>query len=127
VTICTDTPAPSPKLRLSCCGGVDRVCRVPSSRTRHTADAAAAVPGRTSRDFSSRGTLSDMPGRTTTAEQLRRALRQAERRGVSLRELSRLAGVNVSVVSRFVDGGAMPRLDTAEALAAAVGKRLTLR
>lgn len=59
------------------------------------------------------------------AEQLRAALRAAERAGTTRYRLSQISGLQQSQLQRIGEGQE-PRLGTAERLAAALGKRLVL-
>ena len=63
---------------------------------------------------------------TNITEQLRRAVRQAERRGMSRWAIAKGAGVHVSQLRRIMDEGQIPRLDTAERLCAALHKTIRI-
>ena len=60
------------------------------------------------------------------ADQLRQAIKQAERKGITRYRIAQETGVSEAQLSRLMSGAGIPRLDTAEAIAAGVGKRLTL-
>lgn len=59
-------------------------------------------------------------------EQLRAAIRDAEKRGMSRYQIGKAAGVALPVVIRIADGVNVPRLDIAEKIAHAIGKRLII-
>lgn len=58
--------------------------------------------------------------------QLRRAIAQAERRGLTRYRIAQTTGLSQSMLSRFMAGENVPKLDTAERIAQAIGRRLTL-
>ena len=60
-------------------------------------------------------------------EQLRDAIRQAERRGVTQYQIAKAARVHQSQLTRFMAGETIPRLQTAERLIAAIGGRLLIQ
>jgi ribosome-binding protein aMBF1 (putative translation factor) len=64
--------------------------------------------------------------RTPIAEQLRKAIRAAEKRGTSRYRIAKLAGIRYSVMCRIAEGENLPVLNTAEKIAGALGLRLTL-
>ncbi|MCC6421592.1 MAG: helix-turn-helix transcriptional regulator [Gemmataceae bacterium] len=64
--------------------------------------------------------------KTSVAVELRKAIRAAERRGQTQYAIAKAAGVSPSVLARIARGENLPRLDTAERIAAAIGQRLTL-
>ena len=65
--------------------------------------------------------------RKSVADQLRKAIAKAERKGMSRREIARLAGVSTPIVTLIMTNPDRHiRLDTAEKLAGALGKRLRL-
>jgi len=53
-------------------------------------------------------------------------IRQAEKRGVTRYQLARLAGVNQSQLSRIYKDGAIPKADTIDAIAKALGYEVRL-
>jgi transcriptional regulator with XRE-family HTH domain len=67
-----------------------------------------------------------MNRRTTIAADLRRAIKAAGRRGLTRYRIAKITGLSQGQLSRFVAGEIVPKLDTAEKIAAALGKRLTL-
>lgn len=67
-----------------------------------------------------------MPRVRTITDQLRTAIRQAERRGLTRYRISKLTGLSQSNLSRFLAGEYSLRLENAAKIAAAVGKRLSL-
>lgn len=67
-----------------------------------------------------------MPKARSIIDQLKAAIRQAERRGVTRYQISKGAGIAYSVMARIARGENLPRLDTAEKIAAVIGFRLTL-
>ncbi|MAE61020.1 MAG: transcriptional regulator [Planctomycetaceae bacterium] len=60
-------------------------------------------------------------------EQLRRAIRDAEKRGLSQYAIAKAAGVHRAQLMRLMTGTVAPRLDTAQRMADAVGYDLALR
>jgi transcriptional regulator with XRE-family HTH domain len=60
------------------------------------------------------------------AEQLQREIAKAERRGVTQYQIAKLASMPQSQVSRVASGENVPKLDTAERIASAIGCRLTI-
>lgn len=60
------------------------------------------------------------------ADQLRAAIAKAEKRGVSRYQIARAAGLPHSQFHRVADGENLPRLDTAEKIAKALGLALRL-
>jgi DNA-binding phage protein len=60
------------------------------------------------------------------AEQLRKAIAQAGRRGKSLYRIARETGLTGGALSRLMAGTRLPTIDTAQRVAHAVGKRLVL-
>jgi DNA-binding phage protein len=67
-----------------------------------------------------------MAKKLSIADELRRAIRAAERKGESRYRIAKRAGLALPVLIRIADGGTIPRLDTAAKIAHAMGKRLTL-
>lgn len=67
-----------------------------------------------------------MPKRSTITEQLRAAIRQAEKRGVSRYRMAQISQVSQAQISRFMAGDIAPKLETAERIAEAIGNRLSL-
>ena len=63
---------------------------------------------------------------TTITDQLRRAIRQAERRGITKYQISKATGMPRSQVGRIASGETVPKIDTAQRVAEAVGYRLAL-
>lgn len=59
-------------------------------------------------------------------EQLRATIRAAEKCGVSRYQIGKAAGVALPVVIRIADGISVPRLDIAEKIVIAIGKRLMI-
>ncbi|MEX0775127.1 MAG: helix-turn-helix domain-containing protein [Phycisphaeraceae bacterium] len=59
-------------------------------------------------------------------EQLRQALAQAERRGMTRYRISQDAGITPVMLTRLARGETRPRLDIAEKIAKAIGYDLTL-
>jgi DNA-binding phage protein len=60
------------------------------------------------------------------AEQLRRAIARAEKKGLTRYRIARLASMTESQVKRVAEAVTCPRLDTAARLADAIGLRLAL-
>ena len=60
-------------------------------------------------------------------DELRRAIAKAEKQGTSRYAIAKTAGMRHIVLSRVAEGRAIPRIDTAEKIAGAIGLRLTLR
>lgn len=60
------------------------------------------------------------------ADQLRQAIRKANRAGVTRYQIAQLSGVSEAQLSRLMAGTVAPRIDTAEAIARAIGKRIVL-
>ena len=63
---------------------------------------------------------------TIIVDQLRRAIRQAERAGMTRYRLAKVADVEQAVLSKLVRGMKGIRLDTAERIARGLGKRLAI-
>jgi transcriptional regulator with XRE-family HTH domain len=63
---------------------------------------------------------------TSIAVELRRAIREAERGGVSRYRIAKAAGLEQSQVARIRSGETVPTLTTAERLAKGLGLRLAL-
>jgi transcriptional regulator with XRE-family HTH domain len=59
-------------------------------------------------------------------KQLQQAIKQAERAGMSRYAIAKAAGIALPVLVRIANGGTIPRLDTAEKIAKALGKTLTI-
>jgi predicted transcriptional regulator len=59
-------------------------------------------------------------------EQLRAAIRKAERAGISRYRLSKLSGVEQAVLCRIMGRKTRVRLDTAEKILRGLGKRLII-
>lgn len=62
----------------------------------------------------------------TIAEQIRAAIRKAERRGVTRYQLAKLSGVSESALCKIHHGQRVPTVESVERIAAALGGRLTL-
>jgi predicted transcriptional regulator len=60
------------------------------------------------------------------ADELRKAIAQAKRAGVTRYKLSKISGVTEGGLSRLMAGQNVPRLDTAERILSALGKRLVI-
>lgn len=61
------------------------------------------------------------------AEQLQRAISEAERRGITRYRIAKLSGVSQQTIHNIADGtSARPRVDVAERVARAIGYKLTL-
>ena len=58
--------------------------------------------------------------------ELRQAIAQAEKSGKSRYRIAKDAGIRYPMLRRLADGENVPRLDTAEKIAAAIGLRLRL-
>jgi hypothetical protein len=72
--------------------------------------------------------LSNMASKVSrTAEQLRRAIREAERAGLTRYQISKKSGVSQALLTRIVvTKTGNPRLDIAERIASAIGWKLSL-
>ena len=66
------------------------------------------------------------PNPKPIADQLRRAITDAEKRGVTQYQIAKDAGIARSTVSQFVNGTGQLRLDIAERIASVIGRRLRL-
>ena len=64
---------------------------------------------------------------TDIVEQLRQAIHDAEKRGLSQYAIAKAAGVHRAQLMRLMTGTVAPRLDTAHRIADAVGYDLSLR
>lgn len=64
--------------------------------------------------------------RVSAAEHLRRAIRAAGRRGMTHYQIAKAAKMPQSQLSRIASGETVPKLDTAERIAAAIGLKLIL-
>jgi DNA-binding phage protein len=67
-----------------------------------------------------------MPRSLPIAEQLRRDIKDAERRGMSRYAIAKAAGLGESHLHRIANGEGVPTLDTAEKVAHAIGLKLTI-
>ena len=68
-----------------------------------------------------------MPRSKSIADQLRKIIAKAERGGMSRREIARRAGLSPAMITLILNNPDRHiRLDTAEKLAKALGKRLLL-
>lgn len=67
-----------------------------------------------------------MSKRQNIVDDLRRAIRQAERRGLTRYAIAKRTGLSQAMLSRFMAGENAPKLDTAERIAKAIGRRLVL-
>jgi transcriptional regulator with XRE-family HTH domain len=67
-----------------------------------------------------------MAKRIEIAEQLRRAIAQVEKAGMTRYAIARAADTSDAQVMRIANGTTVPKLDTAEQLADAIGYRLEL-
>ncbi len=67
-----------------------------------------------------------MAKRQNIAEQLRAEIRAAGKRGVTRYKLAALSGVTEGGLSRLMAGENAPRLNTAEQILRALGKRLVI-
>jgi transcriptional regulator with XRE-family HTH domain len=59
-------------------------------------------------------------------DELRAAIRAAEKRGITRYQIAKESGVRHSAIGRIAIGENIPRLDTAEKIAKAIGLRLTI-
>ena len=62
----------------------------------------------------------------SVADDLRKAIAQAERRGVTRYQIAKAADMPQSQVKRVAEGESIPTLDTAERMLKAIGCRLTI-
>jgi len=62
----------------------------------------------------------------TLQRQLMDALRRAERSGLTRYRLSKLTGISQAGLSHFARGRKIPKVDTADKIAYALGYRITL-
>lgn len=60
------------------------------------------------------------------ADQIRHAIRRAERQGLTRYRLALTAGISHTTITRFYNGTSQLRLDIAERIASALGGRLRL-
>lgn len=67
--------------------------------------------------------LEEAEDNTTIADRLKEA---REKKGITLRELSELTGINTSNISRIERGEVSPNLDTLQNLCKALGLKLTI-
>jgi transcriptional regulator with XRE-family HTH domain len=67
-----------------------------------------------------------MSKQASIVAQLRKAIAQAERAGMTRYKLAQQTGLSQAMLSRFMAGENAPRLATAERIATAVGRRLVL-
>jgi len=58
--------------------------------------------------------------------ELKKAIKAAERRGVTRSKIAAAAGIPRSQLGRIADGENVPRLDSAERILAAIQRRLTI-
>jgi transcriptional regulator with XRE-family HTH domain len=59
-------------------------------------------------------------------DELRKAIAQAEKRGLTRYRIAKLSGMALPVLVRIANGTTIPRLDTAAKIASGIGCRLTL-
>ena len=59
-------------------------------------------------------------------DDLRRAIAQAEKRGKTRYQIAQDTGLSQAMLSRFMAGENVPKMDTAERIASAIGRRLVL-
>jgi transcriptional regulator with XRE-family HTH domain len=59
-------------------------------------------------------------------EQLRQAIAQAERRGMTRAQVAILSGMTDSQIKRVAEGESRPRIDTAARIAHVIGYRIEL-
>ena len=59
-------------------------------------------------------------------EALRRAIRKAEKRGITRYRVAKETGLSQGQLSRFLHGEIVPKLDNAQRIAQAIGLRLVL-
>jgi transcriptional regulator with XRE-family HTH domain len=64
--------------------------------------------------------------KASIVEQLRKAIRQAERVGMTRYQISKATGMPQSQVGRIASGETVPKLDTAERIALAIGCKLAI-
>ena len=64
--------------------------------------------------------------RLSIADQLRRAIHRAERRGITRYRISQRSGISQAQLSRLMSRQVAPRIDTAERIAQALGYRIML-
>ena len=67
-----------------------------------------------------------MPRHQSIADQLRRAIARAEKRGMTRYAIAKASGVTERNVGRIADGDVTPRLDTAEKITKALGGKLRI-
>ena len=60
------------------------------------------------------------------ADSLRNEIRRAERRGITQYRIAKESGVSAGQLSRLMHGKVVPRLDTAERIARAIGCEIRL-
>jgi len=62
----------------------------------------------------------------SVADDIRRAIAKAEKRGMTRYQIAKAAGMPQSQVGRIASGETMPMVDTAERIAKAIGCRLAI-
>ncbi len=67
-----------------------------------------------------------MARKQTIVEQLRAAIRKAEKRGITRYRIAMDAGIHQSQLTRLMDGDVSPRLDTAAKIMEAIGGKLAI-
>jgi DNA-binding phage protein len=67
-----------------------------------------------------------MSKKASIAEQLRKAISQAERRGTTRYQIAKSAGLPQSQIARVASGESVPTLTTAESIASAIGCRIVI-
>jgi hypothetical protein len=60
------------------------------------------------------------------ADQLRAAIAKAEKKGLTRYRIAKLAELSPAILTRFCNDGGQLRLDIAERIAIAIGKKLSL-
>jgi transcriptional regulator with XRE-family HTH domain len=64
--------------------------------------------------------------KSSIVEQLRKAIARAERAGMTRYQISKVTGMPQSQVGRIASGETVPKLDTAERIAQAIGCKLAI-
>jgi len=63
---------------------------------------------------------------TNIVDELRRAIRQAEKAGTTRYVIAKQTGLSQAMLSRFMVAQNVPNMDTAQRIARAIGKRIIL-
>lgn len=67
-----------------------------------------------------------MNAKTNIVNELRKAIAKSEKLGLTRYRIAKATGLSQAMLSRFMAGENVPKLDTAQRIAHAIGRRLVL-